>query len=252
MISLMQFLPEYRQLIAGEIEAFIQQQREFLEFLPEEGIAYIESIFEMLYQRAEGVLSHTVETIIDIPGYLPGVLIAIIFYVISAFFISRDKEKIFAAISRRLDISDSNKLKMVNDLSTYVRVQLIIIIHSTTWVGVTLSVLDFPYAIILAIAAGVLELIPVLGPGGILIPVSLISLLINPIHSLIYLIVYGIISFFRPFAEANLLARSIGVHPLILIFGLFTGLTLMGVQGLILAPMSIIIFKVLLEAEVGL
>ncbi len=252
MFNLMQFLPEYRQLISGEIDAFLQQQEELLEFLPQEGLAYIESIFEILYQRLESILTRAIRTIVDFPGYLPGILISIIFYIITTFFISRDREKIFKAVSNRLDISDSNKIKMVKDLSTYVRVQLIIIIHSTTWVGIALAVLDFPYAIILAIAAGVLELIPVLGPGGILIPVSLISLFINPVHSIIYLIVYGIISFFRPFAEANLLARSIGVHPLILIFGLFTGLTVMGIQGLILAPMSIIIFKVLLEAEVGI
>ncbi len=250
--SLMQFLPEYRGLISGEIETFIQQQEEFLEIFPEEGIAFFENIFEILYQRAEELLSRLVRTIVEIPGYLPGVIIAIIFYVISSFFITRDKERIFGAISRRLDISDTNKLKMVKDLSTYVKVQLIIIVHSTFWVGISLIVLDFPYAIILAIAAGVLELIPVLGPGGIIIPVSLISLLINPFHSLIYLVVYGVISFFRPFAEANFLARGIGVHPLILIFGLFSGLTFMGVQGIILAPMSIIIFKVLMEAEVGL
>lgn len=251
-IELIQFLPQYRELITGEIDSLIQRQEELVEIIPQEGIAFIENIFEMLYRRAERMLSQFVSGIIDVTINLPGVFISLIFYVIASFFISRDKKRIFRALSSRLDISDSNKLKMAKDLSTYVKVQLLIITHSTFWVGAALIFIDFPYAIILAIAAGVLELIPVLGPGGILIPVSLISLLINPVHTIILLVVYVIISIFRPFAEANLLARSIGVHPLILILGLFTGLTLMGVQGLILAPMSIIIFKVLLEAEAGL
>ncbi len=252
MIELARFLPEYWEIISEQIESLVAQQEEFFEVIPDEVASLIEQNFYMIYQRGERLLSQTVNRFLGFTFNIPAIVIFIIFTIFSTFFISRDKEDLFKAISSRVDISDQNKLKMIKDFSTYVRVQLLIITHTTIWVAVVLSLMDFPYAIILAIAAGVLDLIPVVGPGGILIPLSLLHIFINPLYTIILLAVYLIVTSFRPFLESNMLARSIGVHPLILLLGLYVGLTVMGFQGIILAPLSIIIFKVLLVADVGI
>ncbi len=252
LIELARLLPEYRDAISMQLENLIQQQEEFFEVIPDEVASLLEQNFYLVYQRGERILSQTMNRILNITFNLPGIIIFIIFTIFSTFFISRDKEYIFSSISEKVDISDENKLKMVSDFSTYVRVQFFIIIHTTVWVAVVLNLLDFPYAFLLAIAAGVLELIPVVGPGGILIPLFLLNLFLEPLHSLILIIAYMIISGFRPFLESNLLAKSIGVHPLILLLGLYVGLTFMGFQGIILAPLSIITFKVLMVADVGI
>lgn len=252
MIDLARYLPQYREIISTQIESMIQQQEEFFEVIPDEVASLIEQNIYLIYQRGERILSQTMNRILNLTFNIPGIVVFIIFTIFATFFISRDKNELFEAISKKIDISDKNKLKMVKDFTTYVRVQLLIITHTTIWVGVILSILDFPYAILLAISAGILDLIPVVGPGFILMPLSLINLFINPLHSLILLAVYLIVTSFRPFLESNMLARSIGVHPLILLLGLYVGLTLMGFQGIILAPLSIIIFKVLLVADVGI
>ena len=252
MIELARFLPEYREIISQQIETLIQRQEEFFEVIPDEVASLIEQNFYLIYQRGERILSQSMNRILNITFNLPGIFIFIIFTIFSTFFISRDKEEIFSSISNKIDISDKNKLKMIKDFSTYVRVQLLIITHTTVWVVFILSLLDFPYAILLAIAAGILDLIPVVGPGIILIPLSGINIFINPLHSIVLLVVYLIVTSFRPFLESNMLARSIGVHPLILLLGLYVGLTFMGFQGIILAPLSIIIFKVLIIADAGI
>ncbi len=250
LIELARFLPQYREIISQQIETLIQRQEEFYEVIPDEAVSLIEQNVYLIYQRGERILSQSMNRILNLTFNLPGIFIFIIFTIFSTFFISRDKEEIFSSISNKIDISDKNKLKMIKDFSTYVRVQLLIITHTTIWVVVTLSFLDFPYAILLAIAAGVLDLIPVVGPGIILIPLSGINIFINPLHSIVLLVVYLIVTGFRPFLESNMLARSIGVHPLILLLGLYVGLSFMGFQGIILAPLSIIIFKVLIIADV--
>ncbi|NLM96831.1 MAG: AI-2E family transporter, partial [Halanaerobiaceae bacterium] len=44
------------------------------------------------------------------------------------------------------------------------------------------------------------------------------------------------------------LGKRIGVHPLILLLGVYIGLKTLGFQGVILAPISIIMFKAVYDA----
>jgi len=249
LIELGRLLPRYREQITGGIEELIQRQEDFFEVIPDEIARIISQNINVIYQRGNVLLSEMVNRILNLTFNIPWIFIFIIFTILGSFYMSKDREKLLSYFSQKIDLTDKEKIKLLRDFSTYVKVQLIIITNTTIWVGVTLALIDFPYAIILALAAGILDLIPVVGPGGILWPLIGLHLFINPFYSLILFVVYVLVVGFRPFLEARILSTNIGVHPLILLLGLFVGLNLLGFQGIILAPLSIIVFKVLLIAE---
>lgn len=252
LMELGRVLPQYREQITDSFDNLIQRQEEVYEVIPDEISSLLRQNINVIYQRGDQILSEMVNRIVNFTINIPGIIIFIIFTVFASFYISRDKDQIFDYISEKFNLSQQDKLKLVNDFSTYIRIQLLIITNTTIWVGVILSLIEFPYAILLAIAAGVLDLIPLIGPGIILWPLIIFHYFVNPLYALILIIVYIIVMGFRPFLEANILGTNIGVHPVILLLGLYAGLNIMGFQGVILAPLSIITFKVLLVADIGL
>ncbi len=111
---------------------------------------------------------------------------------------------------------------------------LMIIIGVMTYIGLLL--LGIPYALPLAVLAGLLEAVPNLGPTIAAIPVILMGLTVSPIIGLGGLL----LSIFIQQLENNLIVPKImesatGTQPLVTILALLVGFTLGGVAGAILA-----------------
>ncbi len=250
LIELGRLLPQYREQIIGGFENFIQLQEEFYELIPDEFSELITEAIESIYQRANILFTQLVDRIVNFTFNVPMFFVFIIFTVLSSFYLTKDRQELLDYLSQRVNLTGEERAKLLRDFGTYIKVQLTIITNTTFWVGLTLTIMDFPYAILLALAAGILDLIPVVGPGGVLWPLMVLHLFLNPLYSFIFFAIYVFVIGFRYFMEARILGSNIGVHPLVLLFGLFVGFNLLGFQGIILAPLSIIIFKVLLVAKV--
>lgn len=101
---------------------------------------------------------------------------------------------------------------------------------------IALSLLDVPYALVLAIFAGVLEIIPYLGPIISAIPAVIIGFLISPLTGLLVLAAYIIIQQFENHViTPQIMKRAIGLNPVTVILALLIGAKLGGVLGAILA-----------------
>ncbi|MFW6268555.1 MAG: sporulation integral membrane protein YtvI [Bacillota bacterium] len=251
LVYLTSFLPEYREQIIETINEGLQIYQDFFEPLP---VEILDIIDNNLIQRGESLISSTVSNIIEgtvnFTINIPGLIIFFIFMAVTCFFLSKDKKKIIDYIKLKLDISDTLQSNIINDVLSYLRVQLLILTNTTILTGITFHWLDFPYAIILALTSGVLDLIPVIGPGAILWPLIIYNLFFNLKTALVLLVLYILISGIRPIIESKILGNNIGLHPIILLFGLYVGLIYLGFQGVVLAPVSMIIFKALLNNDV--
>ena len=101
-----------------------------------------------------------------------------------------------------------------------------------------LAVLKIPYAFLLALAIAIVDVLPLLGTGVILIPWALIALLTGNVPLAIGLgILYGITTAVRQILEPKLIGDGLGLHPLLSLVAMYAGLRLFGVWGMILAPL---------------
>lgn len=101
---------------------------------------------------------------------------------------------------------------------------------------IVLSLLGIPYALILAIFAGLLEIIPYLGPIISAIPGVILGFLISPLTGLLVLAAYIIIQQFENHVIVpQVMKRAIGLNPVVVILALLIGAKLGGVLGAILA-----------------
>lgn len=106
----------------------------------------------------------------------------------------------------------------------------------------------FKFALPLAVIAGVLEIVPVLGPTLALIPALIISSSISlPVTLIIFVGYLGIQQ-----AESNIIIpkvmnKAVGIDPILVIIGILVGSTLMGPLGSLLSVPVMAVISVLFE-----
>ncbi len=131
----------------------------------------------------------------------------------------------------------SATLDQVEDkLGAWLRGQLVLsgFIGILTWVILTLLGVD--YALPLAVIAGLLEIVPTIGPIISAIPAIIVALNVSPFLA----IIVGISYFFIQLLENNILVprimqRAVGLNPIVIILGIIIGGKLLGIAGALLA-----------------
>lgn len=102
------------------------------------------------------------------------------------------------------------------------------------------------YIFAIAFITAVVDIIPVLGTGTILIPWALWSLFTGDVGLGIgLLVVYAIISVIRQVIEPKLVASQLGLPPFVTIMAMYIGSQLFGFIGLFLLPITVMLLKVL-------
>jgi predicted PurR-regulated permease PerM len=158
-----------------------------------------------------------------------------------SFYLLLDGPRLRLAILRLIPAVHRDKVLFVEQslgrvLGGYLRGQLLMALSLAIIVGVTMQLLGMPYALVLAVLAGVLELVPMLGPILSAIPALAVALF-QPFPTVIWvLIAFVVIQQF----ESNILApritaHAVGLHPLGAIFALMAGFEVGGPLGAVFA-----------------
>lgn len=144
--------------------------------------------------------------------------------------------------------------KMLNNVSLQLggwirgRFLVMFLIGVCTYIGLTL--LGVPYALPLAIAATLLEIIPNIGPILAAVPAVIISFfVVGPWMALVVTVFYiALQQVESSLITPQVMKQAVDVHPLTTLFLIMVGLHLMGVKGgLLILPMYVAIRSVMQE-----
>lgn len=120
---------------------------------------------------------------------------------------------------------------------------LMVIIGVATYIG--LIIIDVPYALALAVIAGLFEVVPVIGPIIGTIPALLVGFGVNPVVGVAVLVLYLLLQQLENnIIVPKVMQKAVGFNPIITIMALMIGSNLLGITGAIIAvPFAIIIFE---------
>jgi len=143
-----------------------------------------------------------------------------------------------------------NKLaqKIEEKLGAWVRGELLLmlIIGLTTYVG--LSILRVEFALPLAVIAGLLEIVPIIGPIVSAIPALIIAFVQSPILAVGVVALYILIQQLENnLIVPKLMEKAVGLSPLVIIFALTVGGALFGLLGALVAVPIAAIGHVIIE-----
>ena len=207
-------------------------------------------IFNALYGVLENALSAVVRTVSAVAGAIPDVLLFIIVTLISAVYFAVQLEDINEKIKNILPPSVTALALKIRGRSLsavlkYARSYLLIMLITF---GVMLVGFLFigigHYSFALAALAAVVDILPVLGVGLILLPWAIFMLTVGENASLgIGLIVlWGVATVIRQVIEPKIVGRELGIHPLLTLVLMYAGYSVFGFVGLVLLPVCSIFF----------
>ena len=98
--------------------------------------------------------------------------------------------------------------------------------------------LGIPYAPVWAALTALVDAVPVLGTGTVLIPWSLVCLLQGQrVRALGLVAVYVVALIARSALEPRLVGKQLGLDPLVTLAALYTGFRIWGIPGMLLSPL---------------
>ena len=107
-----------------------------------------------------------------------------------------------------------------------------------------LLVLGIPYTPIWALLIALVDAVPLLGTGTVLIPWATVAFLRREgLRALGLLVIYGITFLTRSALEPRLVGRQLGLDPLLTLASLYAGFHFWGVGGMLAAPILCVIVK---------
>ena len=135
----------------------------------------------------------------------------------------------------------------------YLRTYLTIMTVTFFELSVGLSVIGVKYALAVSLIVAVIDVLPVLGCGGVLVPWAVWEFLYGERRNGIGLLVLlGIIYLIRQVLDSRLIGKMTGVHPFAALACLYLGWHIGGVGGMIAAPVILCAVRSLERAEGGL
>lgn len=212
------------------------------------------SAIENLSERGREFTVSSIASVLGAFAALPGLLVVIVITLIATYFISKDRAFISQGLLQlaperwREPLSTAQE-RIVVDMAGFLKAQFLLLVITTSVAALGLYLIGSRYWMTLALGTGLLDLIPMVGPGFLFMPWTGVSLLLGDTPLAIQLsLIYAAVFVVRQTLQPKILGDSIGAHPLLMLAALYAGIISFGVQGFIVGPLVMIIVRALMTA----
>ena len=181
-----------------------------------------------------------------------------------SFYLVKDHQQLFQGFIRLVPFTyheDFYRLTHLINITwhAFLRGQLVLCVVVGVIFFVIAVIIDLPNALVLAVIAGLMELIPTFGPILAAIPAVLVALfqseaswvgqLMTPFwFGILMVIIYGFIYQFENYVLVpRIIGHHLKLHPLAVVIGVLAGASIAGVLGIVLAAPIIATFRLILR-----
>ncbi|HHT88851.1 MAG TPA: sporulation integral membrane protein YtvI [Clostridiales bacterium] len=245
-------LPDlYRYTIEPALEKIANNLMEQFPDIRPYAEEFILNISDTLFSFVKNASTTVIATITGLAGKLPSLLIKLIFTVVSSFFFTIDYYKISDFVLRQFKGERRKMVLRLKDdgIGTIVKfIKAYSAIISITFIELSVGfwILRIPNPFLLGAMIAIIDILPILGTGAVLIPWAIIALVLGQTKIGIGMFVlYIIITAVRQAIEPKIVGEQIGLHPIMTLILMYVGAQLMGVLGLLLLPVIATIIKTL-------
>lgn len=215
--------------------------------LPPDVAKSIQQNLGKILEVLRGLVDGSLNLLMNVLTMLPGIFVFMIIMGVATFLIIKDRyaiEKFIFGIVP--DSAQSKTIAIIKHLFQvlvgFIKAYSILISVTMILTCIGLAVLRVDYVLTLAIVIGLCDILPVLGPGTIMVPWIIWEFATgNTGLGAGLLVLYTITSVVRQILEPKIVGDNIGLHPLATLMALYIGLQLGGVVGMILGPVTLVV-----------
>ena len=212
-------------------------------------ISALEMLLESILSGLKNLISYlsgvAVDLVSGVATGIPNLILSLLAMIFSTVFVVGDYERITAFACS--NIPDKAK-KILTNIRIYLTDTLFVVIRSYALImlltfaelSILFSLFGIESAVLKAALIAMLDILPILGTGGIMIPWAVTSLVLGYTKlGLELLLIYGIVTVVRNYVEPKIVGTQLGLHPIITLVSMFIGLRLFGFWGLFGLPVGI-------------
>ncbi len=232
--------------IFNDIEGIVSGMDPLLvQTIKDTAISFSNSIATVLSQLSTAIIRFVSSTV----SFMPGLFLSIILSIISSFFFAMDYDKIREYFAKTIPLKMQNNLVEIKNnviITGFKYIKAYVTLSFITFIEVLLglSLLNVNGAVLIAAIIAVVDILPVLGTGSVVIPWIIIELIKGNLPLAVgLLMLYVIIIVVRNILEPKLVGAQIGLHPLVILICMYVGVNLFGFFGLFLMPFTVVIIK---------
>ncbi len=139
-------------------------------------------------------------------------------------------------------------IQIINDtekgIRGYIKSQLILMTITFVILSVGLTIIGAPLPILIALGISILDIVPVLGSGFVMIPWSIISFISgNTYMGTRLAILYASLAILRQIIEPKIMGAQIGIRPLYTFAATVLGSLILGPVGVIAGPIIAVVIS---------
>ncbi|MBC8536997.1 sporulation integral membrane protein YtvI [Feifania hominis] len=255
--SLAAVLPEFVASFTERCTGYWESLKRSFGALPDGMSGLVSSAVSSLVERLPGL---AVDLSVWALGFatafasgLPGALIVSVVTVVAAIFISGDLHRIKAFVylqipDRLRTVLFETREFLFSTVFRMLRAYALIITLTFVELSVGFAIIGVRYPIVFGLVVALIDILPVLGVGTVLIPWAVGALFAGEYAlamslALLYLVITGV----RQMVEPNIVGRQIGLDPLVSLICFYVGWKTLGFAGIFLFPVAFLLLKHLRE-----
>ena len=178
---------------------------------------------------------------------IPGTAVAAVVFLTAGYLITSDYPRMRRSMTERMSAPVRRVLSQIKRIwveafGGYLKSQLFLSFGVFLLLAAGFVLVGQAYGLLLALALAVLDFIPLIGAGTVLVPWSVVELITGRYaHAAELMAVWGVIVVFRRVAEPKVLGDQTGLSPVLSLLGIYAGMKAGGVLGMVLGPILLLV-----------
>ncbi|MDF1515951.1 MAG: AI-2E family transporter [Anaerolineae bacterium] len=237
---------ERRDAIWAQIKRVADSAFEQYQLLPDTIRNQLDEMLANINTTLADAIQRIIEQAFEVTGFAitftASIVLGITIVPFWTYFLLRDFPELKASVNQMIPSAVRADLRSMlhmldRTIGAYLRGQILLSVTIGVLQFVVMSLLGLEYALLLGVIAGVLEIVPNIGPTIAAIPAILLALTRSPLLALITAVACNMIqNVENSFIVPRVMGRSLGLHPVVLMVLLVVGTEIAGFPGLVLAP----------------
>lgn len=230
----------------GAVDSVTQWLEDWLRPLPQGVYDQLVGLLDQLVKWLSDVVPNILSGLAGRAGSfamsIPSWVVGLVIFLMATYFISADYPHLrFVATDKmpaefRAFCSQVKRVAM-DAFGGYVKAELIVSCFTALILLAGFLILREPYALLLALLLGILDFIPIVGSGTVMVPWCVVDVVLGDYgHALGLAVIWGVIVLFRRVAEPKVVGNQTGLSPIASLVCIYVGMRLAGVAGMILGP----------------
>ena len=211
----------------------------------------LDSVAEGLLQWLSTATPNLLNTLVDYTTNkamgVPSFVVALVMFLMATYFLTADYPYIRARAAGSLGDGLLNFCRQVRATALgafggYLKAEILLSVGVFFILLAGFMLTGQPYSLLLALGLAILDFIPIVGSGTVMVPWAVVALVVGDYAAAAQIMaIWGIVALFRRVMEPKFVGDQTGLSPILSLVSIYVGMKVAGVLGMILGPIVLLV-----------